>query len=127
MKKLISVVVAVSFALIGIIGLSSWKHNESCSHHESGAWYTCDRCDGSKYDPVVKCRTCSGSTTITEKRPCRNQCSNGRVRDQYGNWQTCPLCGGTGQETMQVSCPTCNGWGHATCQKCHGSGQQWRD
>lgn len=119
-------VVLGALLISGLIALSSWKSSET-NNSNGGAWYTCDRCDGSGHDPVVKCRTCGGRGTVEQKSPCRGMCSNGQIRDQYGNWVNCPLCGGTGYETSNGGCPSCDGWGGATCTKCNGSRKVWRN
>lgn len=126
-----SVVVSMT---LGALTLISWAvpsegHTHDCDGCKSlSGMYVCDRCDGSKHDPVVKCRNCSGSGWVKRTVPCDYYgCTNGRVQDKYGKWGPCPKCSGKGSVTYDVSCPSCDGWGKAYCTKCGGTGQVARN
>lgn len=128
-KNFLCAIMLVFVTVCGAIALSA-KNAENPKKEESqmaSTLYTCDRCDGSRHDPVLKCRSCSGSGFIKEVRSCDWGCNNGVVIDKYGNPQRCLRCQGAGKLVVDISCPACDGWGTAPCQKCGGSGQVVRN
>ncbi len=118
-----------AIGIVFILGLSSWTesgnyHNDTIS---KSADFVCDRCDGNKHDPVVKCRNCEGSGTITVKITCTQCLGDGVVTDKYGKNHTCPSCYGNKTIPQKQYCSSCDGWGHPSCTKCKGTGRVTRN
>ena len=109
-------------------GNNGHRCNDVCVNCDYGsqALYVCSRCDGSGYDPVLKCRPCKGSGHVYITETCQH-CENGTIIDKYGNRVNCYACGGSGKHTYKGFCSSCGGEGRAKCSKCHGSGKVARN
>ena len=104
--------------------ISSRSESTICLHDYTSVEqpYRCSRCDGSGYDPQIRCRYCEYGRRQVRKT-CPSCYGKGYYVDDYGYRKTCYECGGKRTVIANEYCTYCNGRGFVKCQKCGGSGQ----
>ena len=101
---------------------------KKCSYCDGG-YNECEECGGTGKDPCPVCHR-GYVRRVVGMRPCTWCDGNGGSKDEYGRWEDCIHCSGSGQEEHVVSevCPNCHGdyigKGHGDhCKECGGTGK----